>query len=239
MHLPLTAFIFARGGSKGVPGKNIRQLAEKPLIVYAIETALKSQYIQRVIVSTDDEAIAAVARNAGADVPFMRPKELAGDSSAEWLSWQHAIEKTRALYGQDACQIFVSTPATCPFRSVADIDRCIERLRGVPDADVVITTAAAHSNPYFTMITRDEEGYARLAASPPAPISRRQDAPKVWDIVGVVYAAKADFVMGAKGIWDGRVQTLEVPQERALDIDTEYDFLLAELLMRHKQGKAP
>lgn len=137
MTIKTTAFIFARGGSKGVLRKNIKTLAGKPLICYAIETSLKNQYVTRVVVSTDDEKIAEIAKQSGAEVPFMRPAELARDDSPEWLSWRHAIENTRAIYGTDSCPIFLSTPATCPFRDVSDIDNCVETLQNSPDADIV------------------------------------------------------------------------------------------------------
>ena len=121
--------IFARGGSKGVPRKNVRPLAGRPLIAYAIETALASRWIGRVVVSTDDAEIAAIARQYGAEVPFMRPAELARDDSPEWLAWQHAI---RSLGEMDA---LVSVPPTSPLRTVDDVDGCIQVLLE-SDADV-------------------------------------------------------------------------------------------------------
>lgn len=223
----LTAFIFARGGSKGVPGKNIRALHGKPLIAYAIEAALGSKHIKRVVVSTDNVQIADAARKHGAQVPFMRPVALASDDSSEWLAWQHAIGET----GID--DIFVSVPATCPLRKSEDVDHTIDALMNDPAADIAITVAASHSNPYFTMVTQDTNGYVNIAARPEHPIVRRQDAPKVMDIVGVAYAARVPFVLKAKGLWDGKVRAVEVPRERAIDIDTEFDFHLAELLMKH------
>ncbi len=231
-----TAFIFARGGSKGCVGKNIRPLAGKPLIGYAIESAKQSPYIARVIVSTDDEAIAQTAIQFGAEVPFMRPPELAQDASPEWLAWQHAITETEARYGKGACDTFVSIPAPCPLRLVEDIDRTIEALHALPEADMLITTATSHSNPYFTMVTKDAAGKVALAATPPGVVARRQDAPKVYDIVGMVYAARRDFIMRASRMWDGAVYTVELPAERCIDIDTEHDFLVADLLMRHRLG---
>ena len=236
MTLKTTAFIFARGGSKGVVGKNIRPLAGKPLIGYAIETALQSPYIERVVVSTDDAAIAEVATRFGAQVPFMRPAEMAADTSPEWLAWQHAITETEAHYGTGACDVFVSVPAPCPLRVVDDVNAPIEALLANPAADIVITTAASHSNPYFTMVTKDDAGRVQLAAKPPVPVARRQDAPRVLDIVGMAYVARRDFVMRSTGVWDGNVFAVELPAERTLDIDTEYDFLVADLLMRHRLG---
>lgn len=234
--LKTTAFIFARGGSKGVLGKNSKLLAGKPLIAYAIETALKSKYVQRVVVSTDDANIAEIAKKYGAEVPFMRPAELAKDDSPEWLAWRHAIEKTREIYGADACPIFLSTPATCPFREAIDIDNCVEALINSPEADIVIATTPSHNNPYFTMANKDAEGFISLFAKPEGKVARRQDAPKVYDIVGVVYAAKPDFVLRVNGLWEGKVKSIDVPQERTLDIDTQQDFLVADLLMKYRLG---
>ena len=228
------AFIFARGGSKGVLGKNIRLLAGKPMLAYAIETALNSQYVERVIVSTDIAEIAETAKKYGAEVPFMRPADLAGDASPEWLAWQHAITNTREIYGADACPIFISTPAPSPFRIVEDIDVTVEKLLENADTDIVITTTTSHANPYFTMATKDEQGFLSIACKPEGKVMRRQDAPKVFDIVGLVYAARPEFILEKGGLWEGRVQSIDIPQERSLDIDTEYDFLIADLLMRHK-----
>lgn len=217
-------------------GKNIRKLAGKPMIAYAIEAARKSRYINRVVISTDNEEIAAISRDFGAEVPFMRPPELATDDSPEWLSWQHAIKQVRSLYGEDSCPVFVSIPATCPLRKTEDIDNCIAALNSDKNADIMLTVTDSHSNPYFTMVTYDEQGYASLAAKPSYTVVRRQDAPKVMDIVGVAYAAQPEFILNVQSMWHGRVKTVEVPQERSLDIDTEYDFLVAQLLLRNGSG---
>ena len=113
----ITGFIFARGGSKGVPRKNVRSLCGKPLIAHAIDAALGSRFIQRVVVSTDDPEIADVARRYGADVPFLRPAELATDTAAEWLCWRHAIQFVNAEAGRLPLDLFVSVPATAPLRA--------------------------------------------------------------------------------------------------------------------------
>jgi len=156
--------VFARGGSKGVPRKNLRLLAGKPLIAHAIQSALVSEIIDRVIVSTDDVEIASVARQYGAEVPFMRPPELAGDESPEWLAWQHAL---RALSenGAPEIEVFVSIPPTSPLRAIQDIDACVQALRE-SDADIVITVKPAERSPYFNMVSLDEGGNARLVIQP-------------------------------------------------------------------------
>lgn len=227
----IVAGIFARGGSKGVPRKNIRLIAGKPLIAYAIEAARQSALIDRVIVSTDDAEIADVARQHGAEVPFMRPDELATDDSPEWLAWQHAI---RALHGGDTApdwDAFVCVPATSPLRTVDDIDACITTLLG-SDADMTIAVRPAERSPYFNMVTIDDEGYARLVMPPPRGVFRRQDAPAVYDVTTVAYAARPAFVLSATSMFQGRVRAVVVPAERAIDIDTEHDFRVAECLLR-------
>jgi N-acylneuraminate cytidylyltransferase len=182
------------------------------------------------VVSTDDVEIADTALKYGAEVPFMRPPELARDDSPEWNSWQHAIrmlnneERTRKM------DIFVSIPPTSPLRSVEDVDACIETLCGT-DADIVITTRSAQRNPYFNMVTLDGAGYAHLAIVPEHSVSRRQDAPCVYDVITVAYAARPDFILRTKSMLEGKIRTVLVPAERALDIDTEFDFLLAEYIL--------
>jgi len=220
------AFIFARGGSKGLPGKNIRMFAGKPLIAWAIEHAHSAEGIRRVIVSTDSEEIAAVATHYGAEIPFMRPSHLAGDDSPEWLSWRHALEFIRDDEGSfpDA---MVSVPVTAPLRQPVDIGRCLELFSKV-DADVVITVTDAHRNPYFNMVTMQSNGSIGLVMSPTIGISCRQDAPEVFDMTTVAYVAKPEFVMTHESAFAGRVKAVHVPIERSIDIDTLLDFEMAE-----------
>ena len=228
----IIGFVFARGGSKGVPGKNIRPLDGKPLIAHAIETGLGSKYIKRMIVSTDDPAIAETAREHGAEVPFMRPAELAGDNSPEWLAWRHALEEL-AKTGEKM-EVFVSLPATAPLRSVKDVDACIELfLEG--GADAVVTAKKASRHPAFNMITLDQDENAHLVMSPDKTITRRQDAPAVYDMTTVAYVLRPDFILKADAIFQGRVKAVLVPDERALDIDTELDFAFAEFLAARKR----
>lgn len=224
------AFIFARGGSKGLPGKNIKSLAGKPLIAWSIDAARACPGIESVIVSTDAEEIAEVARAYGADVPFTRPAELAQDQSPEWLAWRHAILWFQAARGP--FDIFLSLPTTSPFRAVEDIEACLTTLRDDSATDVVITVRDAERSPYFNMVRHDEQGYARLVIEPDAQVSRRQDAPRVHDITTVAYAARPEFVLNSERLFDGRVRSVSIPAERALDIDTPYDFMLAECIAR-------
>lgn len=226
----VVGMIFARGGSKGIPRKNLRLLAGKPLIAYAIDTAKASNFIQRVIVSTDDPEIAEVSRKYGAEVPFMRPPELAQDNSPEWLAWQHAIRTMAEMDIMPQMDIFVSIPPTSPLRSEEDVDACIRTLLS-GDADIVITISPAHRSPYFNMVVLDESGYADLAIPPDRVIYQRQAAPVVYDITTVAYAARPEFILRAQSMFEGKVKAVMVPQERALDIDTGFDLKIAESIL--------
>jgi N-acylneuraminate cytidylyltransferase len=227
----VVGFIFARGGSKDVPRKNIRPLAGKPLIAYAIETAHDSKLIDRVIVSTDNAEIAKVAQQYGAEVPFMRSPELAGDDSPEWLAWQHAIRTFQEIESKSKMDVFASIPTTSPLRTVADLDACVKKLLE-SDADVVITVKPAEHNPYFNMIMINETGHAQLVIKPEQTIHLRQSAPPVYDITTVAYAARPEFVLRANSLFEGNTRAVVVPAGHAIDIDTELDFKLTELLMR-------
>ena len=228
------AFIFARGGSKGLPGKNIRNFAGKPLIAWAIEHAYASKDIRRVIVSTDSEEIAAIALQYGAEVPFMRPSNLAMDDSPEWLAWRHALEFLQKDEGSlpDA---MVSVPVTAPLRLPIDIDRCLERF-SKDDVDVVITVTDAHRNPYFNMVSERSDKCVGLVIPPVSGISRRQDAPVVFDMTTVAYVADPVFVMNHGSIFSGRVQAVHVPIERSIDIDTLLDFEIAQFLASRRNA---
>lgn len=220
--------VFARGGSKGVPRKNVRLLAGKPLIAYSIEAALQSALIDRLVVSTDDEEIAEVAIKYGAEVPFMRPPELAMDDTPEWLAWQHAINTLSST--SEKINTFVCIPPTSPMRSVEDIDACIQMLKS-SDADIVITATPARRSPHFNMIVIDENQTAGLVIPPEKRIYRRQSAPQVYDITTIAYAACPEFILNSSSIFDGKVKAIIVPEERSLDIDTELDFQFAEFLL--------
>jgi len=224
--------ICARGGSKGVPRKNLRRLGGRPLIAWSIKCALRCPSLDRVIVSTEDEEIAAVARQCGAGVPFMRPAELAQDDSPEWHVWQHTIRTLESVDGRQP-DILVTLPPTAPLRHVEDVEACIATLFEKDSADVCITVKFAERNPYFNMVTLGE-GWAAPVIKSTEVISRRQDAPEVFDVTTVAYAARSEFVLQAEHLFDGRVCAVTVPQERGLDIDTEFDFAVAEMLLERK-----
>lgn len=223
------ALVCARGGSKGVPGKNLRLLGGRPLITWAIDHAKAVERVERVIVSTDSEDIAEVARQAGAEVPFLRPAELAQDNSPEWLVWRHALDFVKGDAGAYPEGLLV-VPATAPLRVATDLEQCLDEYEkgGV---DVVVTVTDAHRSPYFNMVQVSKDGAVGLVIPPASAIVRRQDVPVVYDMTTVAYVARPEFVMTRNGIFEGRVRSVHVPLERAIDIDTALDFKIAECLM--------
>jgi len=164
----------------------------------------------------------------GGRVPFIRPAELAQDDSPEWKAWQHAIDAVDAGPGPKV-DVFVSVPTTAPLRIAADVDACVARfLKG--DVDAVLTVTPAARNPYFNMVTVDGDGHAALVIPPATSLHNRQSAPRVFDITTVCYAVRPAFLRGADHLFDGVVGAVEVPAERAVDIDTALDLKVAAAL---------
>ncbi len=223
------ALICARSGSKGVPNKNIKLLAGKPLIVRSINQIKELKEISRVIVSTDSEEIANIAIKAGAEVPFIRPKKLSEDDSPEWLVWRHALESINKIYGGYP-DILIIVPVTAPLRTADDLKNClIEYQKG--NADIIITATDSHRSPYFNMVKIDKEGMANLLIPPREKITRRQDIPRVLDMTTVAYVTTPKYIIENNSIFSGKVRHVHIPIERALDIDSLFDFKIAELLL--------
>ena len=224
------AFVFARGGSKGVPGKNLRPLGGLPLVAHSVRFALDHPRIDRVIVSTDNEAIAEAARRAGAEVPFLRPAELATDEAPEHLAWRHAILE---IFGPEpGFDVFVSLPSTCPLRAPGDVSLALDRfLAGGADTVVAVTEARAH--PAFNIVRMDEAGLLTRYAPLPG-ITRRQDAPPAHELTAVCFVSSPRFILASDHYFEGRVAAVEVPPERAVDIDTEMDLAFAEFLWERR-----
>ncbi|MBC7905483.1 MAG: acylneuraminate cytidylyltransferase family protein [Rhodospirillaceae bacterium] len=230
--MSVIAFIFARGGSKGLPRKNLRPLGGKPLLAWAIDCARACPQVDRVIVSTDDEEIAATARAFGAEVPFLRPAELAQDQSPEWLAWRHAVKYVQEHSGP--FDVFLAVPVTSPLRAPEDLTACIQTLQG-GDCDGVVTMTPSARNPYFNMVRQDETGKIAVALDAGYVISRRQDAPEMFDLTTVAYAVRPDFILSADDLFPGAVKAVVVPKERALDIDDAMDLAFAEFLVARGQ----
>lgn len=221
------AFIFVRGGSKGLPGKNIKPLMGKPLLQYSIDTAKACPSISRIFVSTEDEAIIKVATQEGVEI-IKRPTELAADTSPEWLAWQHAVNFVQEKYGK--FDHFISLPATSPLRSVADVEGSLTQLVN-SKADICIGITPANRSPYFNMVKQNNTGLLELVNPPSTTITRRQDAPEVFDITTAVYTTTPDYILQQTGVMEGRVTSVLIPKERAVDIDDIYDFYMAEAIL--------
>ena len=220
------AFIFARGGSKGVPGKNIKEIYGKPLIAYSIEIAKEIESIEKVFVSTEDNNIATVAKNFGAEI-IPRPQRLAQDTSPEWIAWQHAVKWLEEE--KENFDIFISLPATSPLRNKKDISQCISSLD--ERTDMVVGITEANRSPYFNMVEKNDDGFINILIKNDNGYTRRQETPTVFDMTTVAYVTRPEFIRNYKGIFEGKVKGVEIPAERALDIDTELDFEIAEFLM--------
>jgi N,N'-diacetyl-8-epilegionaminate cytidylyltransferase len=222
------AFIFARGGSKGLKRKNALKLGGIPLLAHSILQAKQVRTIEKIFVSTDDSELRDIAIQYGAEV-IDRPSELSGDNSPEIEAWRHAITYLRSK--GELFDIFLSLPATSPLRSVEDIESCIVALDDVTDS--VITVTSASRNPYFNMVVKNEDGNCEIM-NKSMGYSRRQDAPIAYDITTVAYVLRPDHIMAQKGVLEGKVKPIEIPKERAVDIDDIWDFKLAELIYESK-----
>ena len=230
--------IGARGGSLGVPGKNIRPMLGKPLIVWSIEHALATLEIDRVVVSTDSPAIAKVAKEAGAEVPFMRPESLAGPEVGKFQVWQHVLVACENHFGEQY-ECFVDLDCTTPLRDPEDISKAIAQLRAGRSrgVDAVFSVCQARRNPYFNMVEPDQNGAMRFSKTLPKRVLCRQDAPPAFDHVGAVYVLVPEYLRRANHLLDGHAEGYEVGPEKSLDVDSELDFALVEFLMGYKSGK--
>jgi CMP-N-acetylneuraminic acid synthetase len=223
----IVAFIFARGGSKGIPRKNLRALCGVSLLARAIRCAKAVPGIKRVVVSTDDQEIADAARDEGAEAPFLRPAELSSDSAREWQAWRHAVQFIESEPKAPKIDIFVSVPTVCPLRMPEDVARGIALYRK-GNCDIVFSVTP--SKPYDSRVKLDPSGAAHLTQAPDD--AARQRAATVYDVLDAVYVTNPAFIRQSESIWGGRNATIEIPRERAVDIDTEMDFRLAELLLQ-------
>ena len=220
----------ARIGSKGVPKKNIKNLSDKPLIAYSIEHARESDLIDRVIVSTEDKKIADIARQYGAEVPFIRPKELASDDSGTIDVLLHAMDwlENNEKYLFD---ILVLLHVTTPLRSVEDIDNSI-RMLVEKKADNVFSVTEAHRNPYFNMVEINKDGKVNLVKD--GNFVARQSAPKVFDMNSSIYVWWKILLKEKKTTFMENTVTYEMPKERSVDIDDLIDFKVAEMLLKER-----
>ena len=228
MKLRILGVIPARGGSKGLPGKNIRALAGVPLLGHSIRCAAMCPEIARTIVSTDDAGIADVARGLGGDVPMQRPADLARDDTPMMPVLRHALRTIEAADGQPFDAVLLLDP-TSPGRVPSDVARAVQLLADDTSADGVVACSRPTFNPLWVGVFA-EGGYLKRAFDTGSRYERRQDVPPFFRINGALYLWRRDFVLS--GEWPGgRQRMLEIPETRAFSIDDEYEFRLAELVL--------
>lgn len=219
----------ARGGSKGIPRKNIRPVAGRPLIAYTIEAARKARSLSRVIVSTDDPEIAEVGRAWGAEVPFLRPAELAGDDTPGPETAIHAVEWLRGHEGRAPEYVMTLNP-TSPLREAQDIDAAVAIARR-HDADGVVAVCEVKHHPYWTRaITPD--GRLTTAVPTDRPYESRQELPPMYALTGAIFLVKTAVLLAVRNYYTDRTYAYVMPPERALDVDTPWDLRVLEALLR-------
>lgn len=227
------AVIPARGGSKGLPGKNIRPFAGLPLIAHTILFARMCPEIHRCIVSTDSADIAGVARQFQADVPFLRPPELAKDDTPMWPVLQHALEYVEQHDGVLYDLLLLLDP-TSPSREPSDIAGALNRLKQSPKADGIIGVSQPHFNPIWHCVV-ERDGWMADLIEGGSSYERRQEVPAVYRINGSLYIWRTRFVRSAARSWHDTDRHLiyEIPEPRAMAIDTPYEFQRFELMVNH------
>jgi CMP-N,N'-diacetyllegionaminic acid synthase len=226
-NLKIICFIGARGGSKGVPGKNIRLINGKPLIAHTIISALNSGLFNHVIVSTEDKTIAKVAKKYGAEVPFLRPKNLATDTTAFADVMIHGINELKKLgYEFD---VLVNRDCTVPFIRIKDMKKSINILKN-KKCNAVFGVYRQHFNPYFNMMENDSNGFLQLSKKLKNRPTSRQEAPIVYQLNGI-FVYFVDQFLKHKTPLLPKSLAYEMPMECGLMIDTELEFKIAEMMM--------
>ena len=227
--------IGARGGSQGLPNKNIKKLLGIPLIEWSIKPALMIEEIDHAAVSTDSEEIAKISKNAGADVPFLRPKELAEPDVGKFDVFKYSLNAFEKFYNQ-SFSTYIDLDCTNPLRDLDDIKNCIqlfnkEKNNGI---DGVFTTCNARKNPYFNLLEKNQRGYLEISKPLKQKILSRQKAPVVYEHVACIYVLSAEYVRISSHLLDGNMIGYDIGQRKSYDIDSEHDFEIIEFLMNQK-----
>jgi CMP-N,N'-diacetyllegionaminic acid synthase len=230
----IVGLITARGGSRGVPRKNIKPLAGKPLIAWTIEVGLQCQALSRVIVSTDDAEIARVSLEWGAEVPFMRPSEWAQNDSPPILVAQHAIRWLEEYNNTRPDYIMLLQP-TSPLRSAEDIDAAVQ-ISEAHKAVAVVSVCETSHHPYLSKRILEDGTLADFVSSDIAYF-RRQDLPPAYVLNGAVYLNRRESLLRDRTFFPQGTYAYIMPPERSLDIDSLWDFYLAELIMRDRHER--
>ena len=221
--------ICARGGSKGVPDKNVREILGKPLIAYTIEQARQSGLFSSIAVSSDSEKILSAAKEFGADILVRRPDELASDTAPKVPAIRHCLETAEHELGRQFA-VFVDLDATSPLRLPEDIVGAV-RLLEQRRVSSVVTGTPSRRSPYFNMIELDRRGVVHLSKELDRPIVRRQDAPQCYDMNASIYVWNRDVFRRNPAVFYDDTLLFEMPAERSIDIDSELDFEIVRMLL--------
>lgn len=220
--------IGARKGSKGVPRKNFRPIAGKPLIDWSLDQLFAHPRVDAVVVSTDDEEIYVHAVAKGALEIGLRPAHLATDTAGKWGVWQHALDASERLTGPITA--FLDLDCTSPLRLPSDITGALDLFQAAAP-DMVMSCCEARKNPYFNLVEPDATGALHVSKPLPGGVVARQQAPVVYEHAASTYVVAPDYLRCSKGLWEGRVIPYLMPPERCVDIDTPFDFDMVEWLM--------
>ncbi|RME93225.1 MAG: acylneuraminate cytidylyltransferase family protein [Bacteroidetes bacterium] len=226
----ILGLIPARGGSKGIPGKNSKMLAGKPLIAYTIEAALRCSSLARVMVSTDDEGLAAISRSYGAAVPFLRPAALATDSSPTIDTVVHTLRYYQEI--GEAYEAVCLLQPTTPFRTAQDIERAIQHFQEAKTDSLVSVREVPHAyNPHWVFLADSDTKTLRIATGDAQIITRRQELPKAYYRDGAIYLTKAKVVLEQASLYGRSIAYVVSESPHAVNLDTPEDWAKAEALV--------
>jgi CMP-N,N'-diacetyllegionaminic acid synthase len=232
--LSIICSICARGGSKGVPGKNIRPLKGRPLIAHTVEQAVASRLFDVIVVSSDSPAILEAGLSAGATHTVLRPDELASDTAGKIGAIRHCLVEMEGRLGR-AFDILVDLDATSPLRGIEDIAGAVALLENT-QASNVITGAPARRSPYFNLVEARPDGTITLSKPMDPPVVRRQDAPLCFDMNASIYVWRRDRFLDRPAVFYDDTRLYEMPEDRSHDIDSELDFEWVTFLMERDRG---
>ena len=224
--------ICARGGSKGVKNKNIKELNGKPLIAYTIEQAKASGLFEHIVISTDSDDIANVAKKYGAEIFFKRSDEMASDTAGKLDVIKDAFKKSEEYYNK-TFDYLIDLDATAPLRLTEDIINSFKQFKE-NNNDNLITAMPSRRSPYFNLVEQDKDGKVYLSKKIDSAVVRRQDAPKSYDMNASIYIWKREIILNENSIFLEKTGLYVMPEERSIDIDNELDFKFVEFLMRNK-----
>ncbi len=234
--------IAARGGSKSVKNKNIRNFDGRPLIVWSLLQAkkLKKRFKKKIkiVVSSDSKKILKISKDYGTDLLIKRPRKLSSDFCSKFFVWKHSVKIITEKYNFSNQDIFLDLDCTCPLRKFEDIYKILnlflKRKKENKFFDGIITTTIAKKNPYFNLVELNKNKQLKISKKINKMPVRRQDAPKVFEHVASIYALKPNFIKNKKSLMSGKLYGFNVDPSSSIDIDSNLDFKLVSVLKKIK-----